>query len=145
MPKPLFTKLIVQAAVGFFFLLVGCVYGIHSKDYMFITLSLLIGLCSLIRTYSFYRLIRNGAYRILTGTCRKQVSTPFKKKSQVIFADENQQEYNLALDKDIKLLSGHRYRFYFRQADTPDSGCTEYSSTDLLGYEELSMNTKNIC
>lgn len=36
MPKPLLTKLIVQAAVGFFFLLVGCVYGIHSKDDIFI-------------------------------------------------------------------------------------------------------------
>ena len=29
MPKSLFTKLIVQAAVGFFFVLVGCVYGIQ--------------------------------------------------------------------------------------------------------------------
>ena len=69
MPKPLFTKLIVQAAVGFFFVLVGCVYGIHSKDDIFITLSLLIGLCSLIRTCSFYRLIHNEAYRVLSGTC----------------------------------------------------------------------------
>ncbi len=64
MPKPLLTKLTAQAAVGFFFLVVGCVYGIHSKDYIFIILSLFIGLCSLIRTCSFYRLIRNEAYQI---------------------------------------------------------------------------------
>lgn len=107
-------------------------------------LSLIIGICSLIRTYSFYHLIRSGAYRILTGTCRKQISTPFKKTSQVIFADENQQEYKISLDKDIQLLSGHRYRLYFRQADTLDSGCTEYSSADLLGYEDLPLVTENI-
>lgn len=111
---------------------------------MFIMLSLIIGICSLIRTYSFYHLIRSGAYRILTGTCRKQISTPFKKTSQVIFADENQQEYKISLDKDIQLLSGHRYRLYFRQADTLDSGCTEYSSADLLGYEDLPLVTENI-
>lgn len=35
MPKPLFTKLIVQAAVGFFFVLVGCVYDIQYKDKLF--------------------------------------------------------------------------------------------------------------
>ena len=55
MPKPLLHKLIAQAEVGFFFLLVGCVYGIHSKDYIFIMLSLLIGLCSLIHTCNFYQ------------------------------------------------------------------------------------------
>ncbi len=86
MPKPLFTKLIVQAAVGFFFVLVGCVYGIHSKDYIFIMLSLLIGLCSLIRTCSFYRLIHNGAYRVLSGTCIRQTSMPFKKERDWILA-----------------------------------------------------------
>ena len=79
MPKPLLSKLIAQAVIGFFFLLVGCVYGIHSKDDIFIMLSLLIGLCSLIRTISFYRLIQNEAYQVLSGTCIRQTSMPFKK------------------------------------------------------------------
>ena len=83
MPKSLFTKLIVQAAVGFFFVLVGCVYGIHSKDDIFIMLSLLIGLCNLIRTYSFYRLIYNRDYLVLSGTCIRQTSTPFKKTDRL--------------------------------------------------------------
>ena len=139
MPKPLFTRLIVQAAVGFFFVLVGCVYGIHSKDYIFIMLSLLIGLCSLIRTCSFYRLIHNGAYRVLSGTCIRQISMPFKKDRQIVLVDETQREYRLTLDKDSGLLPGHHYRFYLRQSDGLDSGYENYSSTDLLGYEELSI------
>ena len=139
MPKPLFTKLIVQVAVGFFFVLVGCVYGIHSKDDIFIMLSLLIGLCSLIRTFSFYRLIHNEAYRVLSGTCIRQTSTPFKKNRQIVLVDEIQREYRLTLDKDSGLLPGHRYRLYFRESDGLDSGYENYSSTDLLEYEELSI------
>ena len=137
MPKPLFTKLIVQAAVGFFFLLVGCVYGIHFKDYIFIMLSLLIGLCSLIRTCSFYRLIHNGAYRVLSGTCIRQISMPFKKDRQIVLVDETQREYRLTLDKDSGLLPGRRYRLYFRESDGLDSGYISDSSMDLLGYEEI--------
>lgn len=137
MPKPLFTKLIVQAAVGFFFVLVGCIYDIHSKDDIFIMLSLLIGLCSLIRTCSFYRLIHNGAYRVLSGTCIRQTSMPFKKERQIVLVGETQREYRLTLDKNSGLLPGHRYRLYFRQSDGLDSGYENYSSTDLLGYEEL--------
>ena len=112
MPKPLLSKLIAQAVIGFFFLLVGCVYGIHSKDDIFIILSLLIGLCSLIRTCSFYRLIHNEAYRVLSGTCIRQTSMPFKKESQIVLVDETQREYRLTLDKDSGLLPGHHYRFY---------------------------------
>ena len=144
MPKPLFTKLIVQAAVGFFFLLVGCVYGIHSKDDIFIMLSLLIGLCSLIRTISFYRLIQNEAYQVLSGTCIRQTSMPFKKDRQIVLIDETQREYRLSLDKNINLLSGHHYRLYFRQSDGLDSGDNNYSSTDLLGYEELPVVIENL-
>ena len=108
MPKPLLSKLIAQAVIGFFFLLVGCAYGIHSKDDIFIILSLFIGLFSLIRTYNFYRLIHNEAYWALSGTCVKQTALPFKKDSQIILVDENQREYTLTSDiiaKSIPSLS----------------------------------------
>lgn len=144
MPKPLLSKLIAQAVIGFFFLLVGCVYGIHSKDDLFIILSLLIGLCSLIRTCSFYRLIHNEAYRVLSGTCIRQTSMPFKKESQIVLVDETQREYRLTLDKDSGLLPGHHYRFYFRKAVGLDSGDIDCSSMDLLGYEELPAVTEAV-
>ena len=137
MPKPLLTKLIAQAAIGFFFLLVGCVYGIHSKDNIFIILSLFIGLFSLIRTYNFYRLIHNEAYLILSGVCIKQTSMSFKKTNLTILTDDKNKEYRLTLDKDIKLVSGHHYRLYFRKTVDLDSGDIDYSSMDLFEYEEL--------
>lgn len=42
MPKPLFTKLVAVAAIGFLCLLGGGVYGLSSGDRMLFTLSVLI-------------------------------------------------------------------------------------------------------
>ena len=44
MPKPLFSKLVAVAAIGFLCLLGGGVYGLSSGDRMLFTLSVLIGL-----------------------------------------------------------------------------------------------------
>ena len=111
MPKPLLSKLIAQAVIGFFFLLVGCAYGIHSKDDIFIILSLFIGLFSLIRIYNFYRLIHNEAYWALSGTCVKQTALPFKKDSQIILVDENQREYTLTSDIIAKSIPSLSHEF----------------------------------
>ena len=95
----------------------------------------------MIRTCSFYRLIRNETYQILSGICIKQTSMTLKETSQTIFVDEKNREHRLTLDKNIKLLSGHYYRLYFRKAVGLASGDIDYSSMDLLGYEELPVNT----
>lgn len=68
----------------------------------------------------------------------------FKKDRQIVLIDEAQREYRLSLDKNINLLSGHHYRLYFLQSDGLDSGDNNYSSTDLLGYEELPVVIENL-
>ena len=55
MPKPLLSKLIVQGAIGFFCVLFGCVYGLHTKDHIFLIMSLLIGVGSIIRVLALLR------------------------------------------------------------------------------------------
>ena len=69
---------------------------------------------------------------------------PFKKDRQIVLVDETQREYRLTLDKNSGLLPGHHYRLYFRQSDELNSGDNNYSSTVLLGYEELPVITKNV-
>ena len=49
MPKPLFSKLVAVAAIGFLCLLGGSVYGLSTGDHILLMLSILIGACSLIR------------------------------------------------------------------------------------------------
>lgn len=136
MPKPLFTKLVAVSAIGFFCVLFGCVYGIHSKDKMFLLMSILIGLCSLMRFVGLYRLIRAHRYFCLEGICMKREPTLLKRNHQILLQDVHGTEYRLTLDKDVKLLQGHYYRLYFR-TDEPDDIRDDISNQDFLGFEEL--------
>lgn len=132
MPKPLFTKLVAQGAIGFFCVLFGCTYGLHSHDRILLFLSLLIGIGSLIRSIHLYRIIHNKSYFQLEGTCIKREATLFKQNLQVSFTDSEGKEYRFTLDKGVKLLQGHYYRLYFKITKESD-----ISFADFLGFEEL--------
>lgn len=54
-----------------------------------------IGLFSLIRTYNFYRLIHNKAYRILSGVYIKQTFMSFKKTNLAILTDDKTKNTDL--------------------------------------------------
>ena len=85
MPKPLFKKLLIQAAIGGFCVLIGCAYGIRFHDGIFLIMSLLIGVCCLIRNISLYRLVQTQSYRTLTRTCTKREPAMLKKYSKYSF------------------------------------------------------------
>ena len=112
MPKPFFTKLVAISAIGFFCVLFGCIFGIATHDRLFILMSLLIGICSILRALSFYHLIHTHAYLSLDVSCTKREQTLFGKNQQYWFASDNGKEYAFSLEKNIKLLEGHRYRLY---------------------------------
>ena len=130
MPKPLLSKLIVQGAIGFFCVLFGCVYGLHTKDHIFLIMSLLIGIGSIIRVLALLCTAKKQAYTELIGTCIKREVSPLTKQTA------DQTEYRFTLDKHSKLLTGHHYRLYFRR----QAGLQMENNPrpELLGYEELS-------
>lgn len=64
--------------------MIEIVYGIQAGDLIFIMLSLLIGLRSILRIFNFYRLIRNQDYLVLTGMFIRRESVPFKKHSRLL-------------------------------------------------------------
>lgn len=140
MPKPFFTKLVAIGAIGFFCVLFGCIFGIATHDWLFIAMSLAIGICSILRAISFYHLIHTQAYVTLEGICKKRELTLFGKNQQLLFTDETGKEFSFSLDKNIKFLQGHRYRLYFRKhAQNPNAVRTDSSlyNGDFLGFEEL--------
>lgn len=134
MPKPLFTKLIAVCAIGFFCVLLGCVYGIHTHDRGFILLSILIGLGSAVRFIMLLQMIRSKSYQVLTGTCIKREPALLGKTQQLIFCGRDKKEYQFSLDKSVKLLQGHHYRLYFRISPNQENSLL---SRDFLGYEEI--------
>lgn len=132
MPKPLFTKLVAQGAIGFFCVLFGCIYGLHSHDRILFLLSLFIGIGSLIQSMNLYRLIQTKSYVQLEGICIKREATLFKQSLHVCFMDSDGKEYHFTLDKGVKLLQGHYYRLYFKITKESD-----VSFENFLGFEEL--------
>lgn len=142
MPKPLFTKLVAVCAIGFFCLLLGAIYGIHTHDRIFLIMSLLIFLCSLVRFVILLQMIRTHAYRTLTGTCIKREVVLFGKTQKILFQGSDGQEYRFSLEKNIKLLQGHSYRLYFKlQEPQPER---LLSSQNFLGYEEIQSTEPSI-
>lgn len=141
MPKPLFTKLVAQAAIGFFCVIFGCIFSIQTKDSILFAMSFILGICSMIRTVTFFQLIKKKNYIVIEGCCRNKELSMFGKHQHILFFDTNEQEYHFTFSKDAKLLQGHLYRLYFRR--NPDTNIPLPQTTDhLLAYEELSALTE---
>lgn len=136
MPKPLFTKLIAVAAIGFLCLLGGGVYGLSTGDRMLFILSILIGLCSLVRFLLLLRTVQSKSYYVLSGICKKKEPSLFRKSQQITFQSDDGKEFYFTFEKSFRLLEGHRYKLYFRQnSDSPEG--YESAPPDLLGFEEI--------
>ena len=142
MPKPLFSKLVAVAAIGFLCLLGGSVYGLTSGDRILLMLSILIGACSLIRFLILLRDIRTGSYYVLSGTCVKRDPSLFKKSQQITFKSDEGKEYHFTFEKSIKLLEGHRYKLYFRK-NTLSTEAIVSSAPNLLDFEEIISSVNN--
>ena len=97
MPKPLFSKLIAICAIGFFCLFFGIIYAIYSKDSIFLMLSLSVGLCSALRFFLLFRVIRSKRYYTLTGLCVKREMTLFGKIRKFSSAQWKNLSVNTAL------------------------------------------------
>lgn len=87
---------------------------------------------------SLLHTIKMHDYTELTGTCTKREVSPLTKKQKIIFRSTDQKEYHFTFDKNIRLLSGHYYRLYFR--NVANLSGEEKVTPDLLAYEELSLN-----
>ena len=136
MPKPLFSKLVAVAAIGFLCLLGGSVYGLSTEDHILLMLSILIGACSLIRFLLLLRDIRSESYNVLSGICVKREPSLFKKSQQITFKSDEGKEYHFTFEKSIKLLEGHRYKLYFRKKSN-STEAIDSPMPDLLGFEEI--------
>ena len=69
-------------------------------------MSLLIGICSILRALSFYHLIHTHAYLSLDVSCTKREQTLFGKNQQYWFASDNGKEYAFSLEKEYQTPRG---------------------------------------
>ena len=138
MPKPLFTRLAAICAVGLFCVLFGCVYALTQKDTILLTMSLLLGVCCIIRFLLLYHAIQKEAYLILEGVCLKREKTPLTRSQKILFRTVDGKEYRFRLEKQTRLLIGHSYRLYFKKEEHLENTIGNLPATPgLIGYEEL--------
>ena len=98
MPKPLFTRLAALCAVGLFCVLFGCVYALTRKDTILLTMSLLLGVCCIIRFLLLYHAIQKEAYLILEGVCLKREKTPLSRSQEILFRTVDGKEYRCGIE-----------------------------------------------
>lgn len=144
MPKPLITRLAAICAVGLFCVLFGCVYALSQKDTILLIMSLLLGVCCIIRFILLYHAVKKENYRILEGTCIKREKSPLTRNQQILFRTVDGKEYRFNLEKHTKLLSGHSYRLYFKNENSWEEKSGDLLlSPALIGYEEIvNISTK---
>ena len=138
MPKPLFTRLAAICAVGLFCVLFGCVYALSQKDTILLVMSLLLGVCCIIRFLLLYQAVKAENYRVLEGICVKREKSPLTRNQQVLFRTSDGKEYRFSLEKNTRLLAGHSYRLYFKKESPLGENAGDLLHTPaLIGYEEL--------
>ena len=138
MPKPLFTRLAAICAVGLFCVLFGGVYALSQKDTILLVMSLLLGLCCIIRFILLYNAVKTENYRVLEGICIKREKSPLTRNQQVLFRTADGKEYRFSLEKNTRLLAGHSYRLYFKKESPLGENAGDLLHTPaLIGYEEL--------
>ena len=138
MPKPLFTRLAAICAVGLFCVLFGCVYALSQKDTILLVMSLLLGVCCIIRFLLLYHAVKAENYRVLEGICIKREKSPLTRNQKVLFRTTDGKEYRFNLEKHTRLLAGHSYRLYFKNESPQEEMAGDLLHTPaLIGYEEL--------
>ena len=138
MPKPLFTRLAALCAVGLFCVLFGCVYALTQKDTILLTMSLLLGMCCIIRFLLLYHTIKKEDYLVLEGVCLKREKSPLSRSQEILFRTVDGKEYRFRLEKQTRLLTGHSYRLYFKKDGYLENTIGNLSATpELIVYEEL--------
>ena len=138
MAKPLSTPPVALCAVGHFRVLLARGYRPAQKDTNLPVMSLLLGVCCIIRFLLLYRTIKTEDYLILEGTCVKREKSPLTRNQQVLFRTADGKEYRFSLEKNTRLLAGHSYRLYFKKERTLEENPGKaFHDPALIGYEEL--------
>ncbi len=142
-PAPLRQKFWLTGMVGILCLLVGIAMFLLWKDRTMLFLSFAVFAMCIGKAMSYRRILTDGAYEVVEGTCVAISSKPMRRYRKIKIMDNDGNEGALLLSKQAKIKIGYRYRFYFSDTQRLTIG-NEYidsslSSDYFLGYEELGV------
>ena len=111
---------------------------VENDKRILLVMSLLLGVCCIIRFLLLYQAVKAENYRVLEGICVKREKSPLTRNQQVLFRTSDGKEYRFSLEKHTRLLAGHSYRLYFKKENRLEEKAGDLLHTPaLIGYEEL--------
>lgn len=117
------------------FAMICAVIGIAaacSGDKSLAILSMLVAGGCLLRVASDCMAATKGKILVLEGLC-KDVSTAFRRFKEVSLEDQNGNEHKLRLQRNVRVIPGETYRFYFRDTGTSRVGVEHVDTLLLVG------------
>lgn len=145
-PKPLIWRLALTLLVDAGCLFVGIGFALKENDKSFLFLSSVIFVFSLIKAIALFVMIKKKSYVTMEGIVLNIRPLIFKKANEITLKDDNDAEIKHMLDKNQKLLTGHKYRFYFKDNATINNNNKStflqkaVITDNLLGVEEITVS-----
>lgn len=138
-PKPLLRRLILTFLAGIGCFAVGLALYFYIQDKPFLLLSALLFLCSCLKTVFLYRLIQSRSYTVLEGICTDNRARPFGKFREILLTDSAGDRHLILAGKDCRVLTGCRYRFYFKNVPCLPAGQNPLLKKALMTDNLLGM------
>jgi len=144
-PLPIMRRLIQTLMVGISCFAVGIIYYILKHDIPFLTLSLCILLCSIVKAYTLLITIKYQAYTVIEGTCKSMTRLLIQNCNKYLLEDADRNSLELLLGKNIILKPGNTYRIYFKYASGISPGNNPLMekallTNNFLGFEQINGN-----
>ena len=144
-PLPILRRLILTLLVGISCFLIGIIYYLLKHDIPFLTLSLCILLCSIVKSYALLITIQHNAYTVIEGTCKSMTRLLVQNCNKFILEDANGNRNELLLGKNVILTPGENYRIYFKYASGISPGNNPLMekallTNNFLGFEQINGN-----
>ena len=129
-------KMIVCSAV---ITVVGLIWGITSQDAIVVELTIAIAVASVLKGWGLYRTAKAQNYEEVDGIVRDLRLNKLRKRTELLFEDQDGDVQRLILEGLHRLQAGASYRLYLQKVTVDLSVVPEalLPSRTLLGYEVL--------
>lgn len=141
-PTPLLRRLALASLAGAGFFLTGVYFYICRKDQSLFFLSLVLSAASAMNNISLFRIMKQGSYRTLEGTCTDNRPALFCRGSYLTITSLEAREHRLLVSGSCPACAGQSYRFYFKSETPVPPGTPQFlikamSVGNFLGMERI--------
>lgn len=119
----------------------GIIWGLVSRDHIFLGLTGTVGILSGFKILGLYRLVQQQHYEILEGIVSSDLRVPLRNRHLLTLTDMEQQEHRIMISGKNTLTPGTACRLYLSGADDQAAQVSLpeplIPARTLLGYEFL--------